>query len=79
MINALRLVLTFNNGMKGEGQAKVTSTIRVWGPMNRYMLNEDGISDQAAFVTTQNAKELSNQVCLDISRFFFENAISCTW
>lgn len=57
----------------------ISSTRGVRGPMDRFIMNLDDDEEDVrnkAIPIQQNSKEMRNRVCLDIGRFFFENAIS---
>ncbi|KAH6808014.1 hypothetical protein C2S51_029122 [Perilla frutescens var. frutescens] len=47
----------------------------VKGPMDRFVNDKGNDEDADGKMTPANAKELRNQVCLDIGRFFYENGI----
>ncbi|XP_019179561.1 PREDICTED: uncharacterized protein LOC109174772 [Ipomoea nil] len=64
-----------NNVVSGVSGSGSISTRGIRGPMDRFMMKESSSGDQPTTITPQNAKELRNQVCLDIGRFFYENAI----
>ncbi|KAL4570311.1 hypothetical protein LXL04_025963 [Taraxacum kok-saghyz] len=62
----------------GSGGSSDAGSRGVRGPMDRYVTDvqddEQGPTPQE-ILTPAKAKELRNQVCLDIGRFFFENGI----
>ncbi|KAL4568325.1 hypothetical protein LXL04_023934 [Taraxacum kok-saghyz] len=72
----------FGTGAGGSGSSSGGSSDAgsrgVRGPMDRYVTDvqddEQGPTPQE-ILTPAKAKELRNQVCLDIGRFFFENGI----
>ncbi|KAH6800931.1 hypothetical protein C2S52_001395 [Perilla frutescens var. hirtella] len=47
----------------------------VRGPMDRFVNDKGNDENADGTMTPANAKELRNQVCLDIGRFFYENGI----
>ncbi|PON53148.1 Ribonuclease H-like domain containing protein, partial [Trema orientale] len=64
---------------KSNPQSHMSSTRGVRGPMDRFIVSLDDDDEDVrnkASPIQRNSKEMWNQVCLDIGRFFFENAIS---
>ena len=64
----------------GSSCPKSINTRGIRGPMDRFVVNIDDDTPpeigRTTIITTANAKEQRNRVCLDIGRFFFENGIS---
>ncbi|XP_031111994.1 uncharacterized protein LOC116015966 [Ipomoea triloba] len=71
----------FGSGKECEDEDKVASggsisNRGIHGPMDRFMVKGNASGDETTtIISPQNAKELRKQVCLDIRRFFYENAI----
>lgn len=75
----------FSNHSRATTPVETLNTRSVRGPMDHFMVNngddekneliEDLDDSKTTQMTPTSAKEMRNQVCLDIGRFFFENGI----
>ncbi|KAL0904612.1 hypothetical protein M5K25_026741 [Dendrobium thyrsiflorum] len=59
----------------GKGSSSTIHSRGARGPMDQYMVNPGEDRGQTQMMPAAGTKEGRRQVCLDIGRFFFENAI----